>query len=81
MWQVLLNKTPKMVTPDKALAGRDVAVHPGRLHAVFNTPLAQYDHHESNARCLILGMGCFWGAERLFWRQILASCEQKGPAS
>lgn len=68
MWQVLFNKTPKMVAPHEALPGRDEAIDPGPLHAVFKTPLIYHDHHELNAQCLIVGMGCFWGAERLFWR-------------
>ena len=69
MWHTLLRKVPKMVSPDEALPGREVAIDPGPLHAVFNTPLKGYDHEASNAQRLILGMGCFWGAERLFWRE------------
>jgi peptide-methionine (S)-S-oxide reductase len=56
----------RMVGPDEALPGRDhrpFAV-PAR-HEVLGTPLEP--PFPEGFRRLIVGMGCFWGAERLFW--------------
>ncbi|WP_087026662.1 peptide-methionine (S)-S-oxide reductase MsrA [Thaumasiovibrio subtropicus] len=55
-----------IVTPQEALAGRDTSIEPQLPHAVFGIPL-QKPAGESNA--IVVGMGCFWGAERLFWKQ------------
>jgi peptide-methionine (S)-S-oxide reductase len=60
------NKT-QMVAPGDALTGRS---EPGfavpSRHEVLGTPLKPPfpDHLET----AIFGMGCFWGAERIFWQ-------------
>ena len=69
MWRSRLRKVPQMVQPQDALPGRNVALDPGELHTVFKEPLKQYDESQSERVVrLVLGMGCFWGAERIFWR-------------
>ena len=60
-----------MVSKDKALKGRSTPIDPGSVHAVFQTPFI--DHHtmtpsSAELSYLVVGMGCFWGAERLFWK-------------
>ena len=57
----------KMITPDKALPGRDQPAFtlPER-HAVLGTPLEPpFPEGLSTA---VFGLGCFWGAERTFWQ-------------
>ena len=57
----------RMITPDEALPGRDHRVFPvPEMHTVLGTRL-EPPFPEGFER-LIVGMGCFWGAERMFWR-------------
>ena len=55
-----------LVTPDQALPGRDTPVRVPARHTVKGTPLVEPwpEGHE----VLYVAMGCFWGAERIFWR-------------
>ena len=61
-----LNKKMVMVDPQKALPGRAQPIATATQHYVFKTPLAftLAPKHTS----LMVGMGCFWGAERKFWQ-------------
>ena len=55
-----------MVEPVRALPGRAQAMPvPGR-HEVLGTPLR--GRSPTASRRPIFGMGCFWGAERMFWQ-------------
>ncbi len=55
----------KMIDPERALPGRDEAMPvPGR-HDVLGNPIAP--PFPDNLEQAVFGMGCFWGAERLFW--------------
>jgi peptide-methionine (S)-S-oxide reductase len=56
----------KLVDPDHALAGRDRGVPVAERHAVLGTPLKP-PFPEGLERA-VFGMGCFWGAERVFWQ-------------
>ena len=57
----------KMVTPPKALPGRDQPMFavPER-HAVLGTPLRP--PFPDGLSTAVFGLGCFWGAERKFWQ-------------
>jgi peptide-methionine (S)-S-oxide reductase len=56
----------KMVDPERALAGREIEMPVAAGHAVLGTPMMP-PFPEGYQR-LIIGMGCFWGAERVFWQ-------------
>jgi peptide-methionine (S)-S-oxide reductase len=62
----LFTKNVEMVAPANALPGRDAPMQvPGR-HDVLGTPLQP--PFPDGMEQLVVGMGCFWGAERVFWR-------------
>ena len=49
----------------EALAGRDHAIWDVAPHCVLGTPtMGPFPDH---LEAVYLGLGCFWGAERLFW--------------
>jgi peptide-methionine (S)-S-oxide reductase len=62
----LFTKPSTMVRPEDALPGRDESMSvPGR-HDVLGTPLAP--PFPEGLEQAVVGMGCFWGAERIFWQ-------------
>lgn len=56
----------RLPTADEALVGRDMPIMVPRPHAVHGRPIAA--PFPVGYETLIVGMGCFWGAERLFWQ-------------
>ncbi|MGA4669197.1 peptide-methionine (S)-S-oxide reductase MsrA [Propionibacteriaceae bacterium Y1923] len=65
MWRFLTNKT-SMVTAETALPGRD---EPVLAHPFFHRVLGhRLDKTFEGAETTYLAMGCFWGAERIFWQ-------------
>lgn len=50
----------------KALLGRESEIPTALYHAIFSSPLKSdlQPHHQS----IVFGMGCFWGAEKIFWQ-------------
>ncbi len=54
----------KLPTADQALAGRAQPLRVSALHVVNGAPLEPKEPHLKQA---IFGLGCFWGAERMFW--------------
>ncbi|XP_059154757.1 peptide methionine sulfoxide reductase MsrA 1-like isoform X2 [Physella acuta] len=56
-----------MISQDYALPGRAEKIKVNVKHTVLGNPtvLPFPDHTET----AIFGLGCFWGAERLFWKQ------------
>ena len=56
----------KMVAEADALPGRSTAIANPGTHTVLGTPLA--GPYPDGVEVAYFGMGCFWGAERLFWK-------------
>jgi peptide-methionine (S)-S-oxide reductase len=62
----LFEKMSKLVSPEEALPGRAEAMPVPARHEVLGTPLVP--PFPENTQSLVVGMGCFWGAERIFWQ-------------
>jgi peptide-methionine (S)-S-oxide reductase len=63
---ILFREKTKMIDPDRALPGRETAIAVPERHDVLGTPLKPPFPEQMEQ--LVVGMGCFWGAERLFWQ-------------
>src|SRR4051794_23053738 len=55
-----------LVEPGETLPGRDEALPVPDRHDVLGTPLTP--PFPEGIQTAIFGMGCFWGAERVFWQ-------------
>jgi len=57
---------PQMVDASSSLPGRREPVFTvGSTHAVFGTAM---DLHDEELERIYLAMGCFWGAEEIYWQ-------------
>ena len=63
---MFLFKKVEQVTPEEALPGREQAMQVPERHEVLGTPLTP--PFPAGLEQLVVGMGCFWGAERVFWQ-------------
>jgi peptide-methionine (S)-S-oxide reductase len=54
-----------MVTPEDALSGSPKEMQVPERHYVLDTPLKP--PFPDGLESAVFGMGCFWGAERVFW--------------
>ncbi|WP_198159508.1 peptide-methionine (S)-S-oxide reductase MsrA [Grimontia marina] len=61
-----MNQKQLSITADQALPDRLEEIIPAEAHAVNGSMLSK-EAPEGQAQ-ILLGMGCFWGAERLFWK-------------
>ena len=55
-----------MIDPTEALPGRSERMPVPEAHLALHTPLVA--PWPEGARTLLVAMGCFWGAERVFWQ-------------
>ena len=62
----LFTKKAEMVAPEDALPGRETPMQVPERHEVLGTPLRP--PFPAGMEQLVVGMGCFWGAERVFWQ-------------
>ena len=60
------NKKIHMPSPSTALPGRDTPIQVSEKHYVNKRPLK--GPYPDGMEIIQFGMGCFWGAERLFWK-------------
>ena len=56
----------RVVTAEEALPGRSTPMPVPELHAVTGNRIVP--PFPAGLRTAVFGMGCFWGAERIFWR-------------
>ena len=64
---MLFTRKPlELPTPESALPGRNTPLEIPAQHFVLGTPLTP-PFPEGFER-IVIGMGCFWGAERMFWK-------------
>jgi peptide-methionine (S)-S-oxide reductase len=61
----LFSKPSTMVTADEALPGRNETMPVPAAHEVLGNPIAP--PFPDGLEQAIFGLGCFWGAERVFW--------------
>lgn len=64
--QMFTRKPATQLEPEAALPGRDEPIEVEADHVVLGNPIVGPwpDGHE----VISFGMGCFWGAERIFWK-------------
>jgi peptide-methionine (S)-S-oxide reductase len=60
-----LGHKTKMIDPADALPGRQEEMPVAERHAVLGTPLKP--PFPEGLEQAVVGMGCFWGAEKVFW--------------
>src|SRR3954452_14596882 len=60
------SRKSQMIDPDRALPGRDAPMPVPARHEVLGTPIAP--PFPEGLEQIVTGMGCFWGAERVFWQ-------------
>ncbi|MBI1261019.1 MAG: peptide-methionine (S)-S-oxide reductase MsrA [Rhizobiales bacterium] len=61
-----LRKKAEMPAADEALKGRKEAIPTAKTHFVSGVPLK--GPYPDGMEQVIFGLGCFWGAERMFWK-------------
>jgi peptide-methionine (S)-S-oxide reductase len=60
------SRKTQMIDPERALPGRDAPMPVPARHEVLGTPIAP--PFPEGLEQIVVGMGCFWGAERVFWQ-------------
>jgi peptide-methionine (S)-S-oxide reductase len=64
--RLFFQKPAELPTAEEALPGHDESIPVPEHHAVLGTPLVP--PFPEGIETIYVGMGCFWGAERVFWQ-------------
>ena len=64
MFELFREKT-KMIDPERALAGRPQEMPVAPAHTVLGNPIK--GPFPAGLETAVVALGCFWGAERVFW--------------
>ena len=62
----MFRRNPSMISEADALPGRAEAIQVAEKHIVLGNPMVP--PFPDGMEQLVVGMGCFWGAERFFWQ-------------
>jgi len=65
-FMTMLTKKFTLPARDEALPGREQAILPAEPHFVNGRKLT--GPFPESTKTVLFGMGCFWGAERMFWQ-------------
>jgi len=65
-FMTMLTKKFSLPSRDEALPGRAEPIRPSEAHFVNGRPLE--GPYPDGMKTVLFGMGCFWGAERIFWQ-------------
>jgi peptide-methionine (S)-S-oxide reductase len=60
------SRKTQLIDAERALPGRDAPMPVPARHEVLGTPIAP--PFPEGLERIVVGMGCFWGAERVFWQ-------------
>jgi peptide-methionine (S)-S-oxide reductase len=63
---MFFRREPEMISADDALPGRAEPMPVAAQHQVLGTPMTP--PFPDGMAQIVVGMGCFWGAERFFWK-------------
>lgn len=63
----LLSRKLSQPSAAEALPGRSQRVRVASTHFVLGTPMQPPPNALASLEVAVFGMGCFWGAEKLFW--------------
>lgn len=63
---MFFRRAPEMITEADALPGRSEAIEVAPEHLVLGTPMTP--PFPDGLEQIVVGMGCFWGAERFYWQ-------------
>jgi peptide-methionine (S)-S-oxide reductase len=66
MWRTVDPRKLVIPSPAEALPGRSQPLPVARSHAVNGAPMVP--PFPAGTELAMFGMGCFWGAERIFWQ-------------
>jgi len=66
MWSLMSRKKPEMPSREEALAGRAEKMRVPAKHFVNGNPIEP--PFPAGLETVVVAMGCFWGAERVFWQ-------------